>query len=369
VKYANVTTTTVETYATTVMNHGSVVKMWTEHYRPTDLDSVVGQDHIIRPLKHMVTDLHDGKDTIPHMAFYGIAGTGKTTAAIAFMKSAFGDAWDSNWLELNASDERSISVIRQKVKDFAKRGTIGTFTNNKGNEMPIPFNMVFLDEADNLTPEAQSALRRMMEKYPQTRFILSANYPHKIISPIHDRCAFSNTRFRPIDAESMTMFLQNVIEQENKKVSTDALEHIVSHSRGSLRKALNLLWSLTRVPMLVEAIDVTDFVVTLDPVKTKTLLAKTVKAAKAKPEDSIRLWREVDKAIDNLADRGMSGAEILDSIYRLASEDDKMPIKLKSNLFHSIGDGLYWVSVAQDDMLAVKAFFRRFSSRNLNIGG
>lgn len=343
--------------------------MWTEQYRPQSLDEVVGQDHIVSRLKHMVNEIHDGVNEVPHMAYYGKQGTGKTTTAIAFMKSAFGSSWDSNWLELNASDERSISVIRQKVKDFAKRGTIGTFTNHEGEEMPIPFNVVFLDECDNLTPEAQSALRRMMEKYPQTRFILSANYPHKIISPIHDRCAFSNTRFRPIDFDSMTMFLTGVLEDRDKNVEPDALVRIIEYAQGSLRRALNLTWSLTRVPIPVNVDDVNDYVVTLDPNRTKSLLSKTMKAAKAKPEDSNRLWREVDKSLDALADRGMSGAEILDSIYRLAAEDDKMPLTLKRNLFSTIGDGLYWASVAQDDILAVKSFFRRFADPNAYIGG
>ena len=327
--------------------------MITEEHRPQTLSEIVGQDHIVKPLKAMIESL---PNSIPHLAFYGKHGTGKTSTAIAFMKDAFGDNWDSNFLELNASDERSIGVIRTKVKDFAKRGTIGTFTAKDGKTYPIPFNVVFLDECDNLTPDAQSALRRLMEKHKQTRFILSANYPHKIIQPIHDRCAFSSTRFRPI---GWRLILNTLADLEGDSCTVCGLEAIAQNSHGSLRKALNLYDIFNRFPDLsISKDDVEEYLGTIDKSMIRSLMTKSIMAVK---KDEPRLWRAVDAEIDKLAGRGLTGYDILNEMVRYTSEDKDMPTKLRNRIFSLIGDALHWVSVSQDDMLAVKAFLRRFS--------
>ena len=330
--------------------------MWIEQYRPATLDEVIGQPHIVERLKFMVEGIHKGED-IPHMLFAGMQGTGKTSTAIAFMKTAFGDAWSQNWLEMNASDERSISVIRSKVKEFASRGVIGTYTTSTGETTPIPFNTVFLDECDNLTPEAQAALRRMMERYPQTRFILSANYPQKLIDPIKDRCAFASTRFRPISAEVMRPALLAL----STALTDDAMDLLIATSRGSMRKALNLLWTLTRVAGEVDVEDVEDYIVTLEPTRVKALLSKVAKAKGADRSKGLRLYREVDKEVDALSARGMSGVEILDAFYDLVTTDESMPLALQQRILSGIGQALHWASVAQDDVLAVKAFLRNLT--------
>ena len=335
------------------MQGTKVCFMWIEKYRPQSLDEVIGQSHITDRLSFMVAELHKTGDgsSIPHMLFAGPAGTGKTSTAVSFMKSAFGDAWSSNWLELNASDERSISVIRTKVKDFSSRGVIGTYEVG-GVKRQMPFNVVFLDECDNLTPEAQAALRRTMERYSQTRFILSANYPQKLIDPLKDRCAFSDTRFRPIAPEHMIPALTNLSDS----LTPAAMDLLVQTSRGSMRKAINLLWTLTRVAGEVDVADVEEFVVTLQPNKVKALLHKIAKASQG--DEGFRLHREVDKEVESLAGRGMSGVEILDAIYDLVVSDESMPITLQQNILAGIGEALSWASVAQNDILAVKAFLR-----------
>lgn len=333
---------------------------FTETLRPNNLEEVVGQSHIVSRLIYIVKCIHekDETDDIPHFLFCGQAGVGKTSTAIAYMKSAFGDSWSSNWLELNASDERSISVIRNKVKDFAKRGVIGSYEVN-GEIRPVPFNVVFLDECDNLTPDAQASLRRMMERYSQTKFILSANYPHKLIDPIKDRCAFSESRFKPIPKDEMKEALSRI--ENCSQLTDDALDLLILTANGSMRKALNLLWSITRVPMQIDRDDVLDFVSTIQPVQVKKLLARVLKAQKSDNETSLRLYRDIDNEIDNLNSLGLSGIDILNAVYSLVADDDTMPLALRQIILKNMGDGLHWASICQDDILAVKSFMRRLS--------
>ena len=153
-------------------HYGSEV--WTEKYRPRVFDDMVGQEEIIKRVRALANSMN-----IPHLLFAGPAGTGKSTLALIIVKSLFGESWRENYLELNASDERGIDVVRQKVKDFARTKALGD----------VPFKVIFLDEADALTKEAQQALRRTMENYTGTcRFVMSCNYSSKIIDPIQSRC-------------------------------------------------------------------------------------------------------------------------------------------------------------------------------------
>ena len=150
-------------------------EIWTEKYRPSTFSHLVGQDEIVKRVQALTNSLN-----IPHLLFAGPAGTGKSTLALITVKDLYRDTWKDNYLELNASDERGIQVVREKVKNFARTKSLGN----------VPFKIIFLDEADALTPEAQQALRRTMENYSSTcRFIMSCNYSSKIIDPIQSRCA------------------------------------------------------------------------------------------------------------------------------------------------------------------------------------
>ena len=155
------------------MDDGFDSEVWTEKYRPKNFEDMVGQEEIIKRVKALVNSLN-----IPHLLFAGPAGIGKSTLALIVVKKLFNESWRENYLELNASDERGIDVVRQKVKDFARTKALGS----------VPFKVIFLDEADALTREAQQALRRTMENYTSTcRFIMSCNYSSKILDPIQSR--------------------------------------------------------------------------------------------------------------------------------------------------------------------------------------
>jgi replication factor C small subunit len=339
--------------------------LWAESYRPVVLDDVLGQDHIVDRLKFMVADLHQsGADGgFPHLMFAGPAGVGKTSCAMALMRSMFGEDWNANFVELNASDERSIQVIRTKVKEFARRGVIGTYLVD-GQVRPIPFNVVFLDECDNLTPDAQSALRRIMEVHSKTtRFILSCNYPHKLIDPVKDRCAFSDTRFRPIPKTNITDALTNVVVRENLDIEPDAIAQIAVCSRGSMRKALNILFATTRVPTRATVDDVDDVVAELSPKARVRLLQTAFRCSQEQDPAKYREFaRRMDKQVENLAEQGFSGSDILDSIFRATAEDKSMPVSIQRTIFSTIGDALHHASISQDDILTVKAWLRRLKT-------
>lgn len=198
-------------------------EIWTEKYRPKTLDEVIGQKAVTARLRGYVKARN-----MSHLMFSGTPGTGKTTCALALARGLYGDNWRGNFIELNASDDNGIGTVRGKIKEFARTAPVD------GAE----FKIIFLDEADALTTEAQGALRRTMERYSKIcRFILSCNYASKIIDPIQSRCA--QFRFRPFTKEDMQEFLERIVASENLDIDDDALEGLIYIARGDMRRAVN----------------------------------------------------------------------------------------------------------------------------------
>ncbi|KAK9460668.1 P-loop containing nucleoside triphosphate hydrolase protein [Lipomyces oligophaga] len=198
---------------------------WVEKYRPSTLDEVAGHDSIISTIRTFITS-----NKVPHLLFYGPPGTGKTTTILAIAREIYGNNFKNMVLELNASDDRGIDVVREQIKTFAS--TQQMFS--KG------FKLIILDEADAMTAAAQGALRRIMEKYTtHTRFCILANYIHKLTPAIQSRC--TRFRFSPIAQNAIQQRILQVIEAENVSISDDGLNALLVLSKGDMRRALNVL--------------------------------------------------------------------------------------------------------------------------------
>ena len=210
--------------------------LWIEKYRPSTFDEIIGQQESIEKLKAMVE-----KKDIQHMILSGPPGVGKTTSAIVLAKTMFKNEWNQNFIELNASDDRKLSVIQGKVKEFARTKPIDA-----------PFKIILFDEADSLTQEAQQALRRMMEEYSGTcRFLFSVNYQSNIIEPIQSRCAI--LRFKPLTSDDVKKFITLIAEKEGLKIDSKAIDVLIYVSKGDLRALTNLLQSLSNISKTIDA--------------------------------------------------------------------------------------------------------------------
>jgi replication factor C small subunit len=209
--------------------------MWVEKYRPLKLEQVINQKQIINGLSNLI----ENPDEIPHLLFAGPAGVGKTTTALCIARALLGEYWQRDTLELNASDERGIKMVRERVKEFAAVMKLSTSNNDDK-----PFRIIILDEADEMTSEAQTALRRIIEDSSKTtRFIIICNYLSQIIEPIQSRCVVFH--FTRLAEEDIVDYLKMICEKEGVKYEEKALEQIYTATSGDLRHSINILQAST----------------------------------------------------------------------------------------------------------------------------
>ena len=215
----------------------STTGMWVEKYRPVTLSEIVNQTEIIGSLKALIRDPID----MPHLLFSGSAGIGKTTTALCITRQILGQYSRECTLELNASDERGIGMVREKVKKFSKFAGMAD----------VPFKIIILDEADEMTSDAQTALRRIIEDTAKIcRFILIANNVSKIIDPIQSRCA--TFKFTSVPEESIIKRLEEIAKKEKVKVDKKGLKAIYEYSEGDLRHAINLMQATASLGEITE---------------------------------------------------------------------------------------------------------------------
>lgn len=266
--------------------------MWAEKYRPQSLDEMVNQTEIVSRLKWFVRDKN-----LPHLLFVGPAGVGKTTSILALSRDLYGSHYNNFILELNASDERGINVIREKVKFFARTAAISS---------DVQFKILIMDEADSLTTPAQHALRRTMERYTRTcRFCLIGNYSENIIEPIQSRCSIF--RFSPLSEGDLKNWLKNIASKEGVKLLEEGIEAIYQSSMGDLRKATNLLQATAATGgEIVDDVAVYSVLGRVSPIRIREMINLGFKG------DFLEA-REVMRSL--LVDEGLAPADVLRMIY------------------------------------------------------
>ncbi len=265
--------------------------LWTEKYRPRTFSQIQGQDKIVERIEAMVR-----QKSLQNLLLAGPPGVGKSTIALVIAREMFGEEWEQNFLELNASDARGIDTIRGVIKDFARTKAMGD----------VPFKIIFLDECDSLTKEAQQALRRTMENFTHNvRFLLSCNYSSKIMDPILSRCTVF--RFSPLEKKDVLNIIDMIASKEELTVSDEAKNAIYDICEGDVRKLENILQSCAALDTTINEDLVYSLVSAARPKEIKEVLTLALTGDFLKARE---------KLLGTMLKYGLSGLDLIKQIQK-----------------------------------------------------
>lgn len=310
--------------------------IWTEKFRPKTFSEVKGQQEIVKRVEAFVK-----QGNMPHLLFAGPAGIGKTTLSLVIARALYGDSWSENFLELNASDERGIDIVRNKVKDFARTKALGN----------VPFKIIYLDECDALTKEAQQALRRTMENYTQTtRFILSCNYSSKIIDPIQSRCTVF--RFKPLSQEDITTIIHSIAKAESLNIGKEAEEALFTVSGGDVRRLENILQSSAVITKDITPEIIYSIASYARPGEVKDIITHCAKADFQSAKKQL---------LDVMLNYGLSGLDVIKqlqaAIWKLEDIDDRSKLEMSK----ACGEAEFRMVEGADEFVQLEALLANFT--------
>jgi len=320
-------------------------EMWAEKYRPKSLGNIINQKEIVDRLQSFVK-----AKNVPHCIFAGPPGTGKTTAALCLARDLYGKGYREHLMELNASDERGIKIVRETVKTFARTRSIGE----------IPFKILILDESDNMTSDAQQALRRTMERFTETcRFIMIANYSGKIIEPLQSRCA--PFRFSYMSQEDQDRYLRNIIKEEKVKILDEGYDAIFEVSGGDLRKATNTLQAASSMGKVIDAETVYSVIGRVNPEDINKMIKTAMKGNFLEARKQLR---------EMIMKYGVAGSDIIKQIHTEIFRS-MLPDSWKVTLSEAIGEIDFRLVQGADVEVQLSALLARLTEagQELSRGG
>ena len=319
------------------MNSSQLSQIWVDKYRPQTFDDIVGQKEFVTRVRAFVKSKN-----LPHLLFAGTPGTGKTTTALVIANELYGKGnLSGNILELNASDERGIDVIRNQIKEFAKLQSLSQ----------VPYKLIILDEADSLTKEAQQALRRTMERYSATcRFILACNELSKIIDPIQSRCVIF--KFKGLLDTDLKTLISKISKEEMLTFEDDAIERLIEISKGDVRKLENTLQAASIIDKNITVKLLNEISNAVDIKEINEIIKYTLKGEFLKSRELMTKLKAV---------YGLSALEILKEIYSAVIELDIEESKIVK-LVDKIGTIEFRIVEGSDEELQLQVLLALFAT-------